>query len=322
MTGDARVRQLVRHIVNEDVKAAVATINSVNSDGIDLRHFRRELVEYLRGLLLVKTGSHESLDLPADDLTDLNDLAAKAPLGRILKALKLFSQADSSAEGSPVLPLELAIIDSIQKTEEMPAAPVPVAHHVEPAPPRRAFEPPHAAPHVAQHTAAPVPKPVKPMESVPPTARPAGPAVHTPPVAAPVHPRPPEARPTPPPVAHRPPAVEGSPLAAGSAIERLRQDWRRMLDQAPLDARKSPALAILRSGGVQPVSCEANVVVLSFRHAFLKEKLEQMDNTRVAEKILGSFLGKDCRVQCVLEGNDLVREALKLGAEIVDVEEP
>lgn len=320
MTGDERVRGLVRHIINEDVKAAIATINSVNSDGIDLRHFRRELVEYLRALLLVKTGSHEALDLPADDLSNLNDLAVKAPLGRVLKALKLFSQADSSADGSPVLSLELAIIDSIQKTEEA-AAPAPAVHHVEPAPPHRTPEP-HAAPHVPQHMAAPAPRPVKPVESAPAPVKPAAPAGHIPPYAAPAHPRPVEVRPTPPPVAHHPPTAESSPLAAGSAIERLRQEWRRMLDQAPVDARKSPAIAILRSGGVQPVSCEANVVVLSFRHAFLKEKLEQIDNTRVAEKILGSFLGQNCRVQCVLEGNDLVREALKLGAEIVDVEEP
>ncbi|MDP2919546.1 MAG: DNA polymerase III subunit gamma/tau, partial [Dehalococcoidia bacterium] len=118
ITGDARVRELVRHIVNDDVKSAIATINSVNSDGLDLKHFKRELVDYLRGLLLIKTGSQETLDFTADDVTELKELANKATLGKVLKALKLFSQAETGAEGNAILSLELAIIDCLQKTEE------------------------------------------------------------------------------------------------------------------------------------------------------------------------------------------------------------
>ena len=57
ISGDWRAKELVRHIVNNDISAGIATINSVNSDGLDLRQFNRELVEYLRALLLIKTGS-------------------------------------------------------------------------------------------------------------------------------------------------------------------------------------------------------------------------------------------------------------------------
>ena len=84
--------------------------------------------------------------------------------------------------------------------------------------------------------------------------------------------------------------------------------------------RKSPAIAILRSG-VQPVSFEKGIIVLSVRYGYLKEKLEEMENQRVAEKVLSSFTGQACKVQCVLENNNLVKEALKMGAEIIDVEE-
>ena len=141
ITGDARVRELVQHIMNDDVKTAVATINSVNSDGLDLRHFKRELVEYLRDLLLVKTGSLDAVDVTADDMTALKALADKAPLPKILKTLKLFSQAESGTENHPVLPLELAIIDSIQKAEEAPAPP---PYRPEYTPPRRTV--PQSAP--------------------------------------------------------------------------------------------------------------------------------------------------------------------------------
>jgi DNA polymerase-3 subunit gamma/tau len=118
------------------------------------------------------------------------------------------------------------------------------------------------------------------------------------------------------------PAASGaSPRGGAEETERLRQDWRKVIEQAPAETKKTPALAILRSAGVMPVAVENDVVVLSLRYPVFKEKLEDPENQRVVEKILGSFLGHPCRVQCVSEDNHLVREALKLGAQIADVEE-
>ncbi|MCK4368114.1 MAG: DNA polymerase III subunit gamma/tau, partial [Dehalococcoidales bacterium] len=71
ITGDERAKELIRHIVNNDISAGVSTINSVNSDGVDLRQFNREVVEYLRELLLIKTGSEEAVDLTAEDIAEL-----------------------------------------------------------------------------------------------------------------------------------------------------------------------------------------------------------------------------------------------------------
>ena len=79
-----------------------------------------------------------------------------------------------------------------------------------------------------------------------------------------------------------------------------------MIEQAPADTKKSHALAILRSGGVRPVAFENDTLTLSFRHSYIKEKLEEIENHRVVEKIISNFLGHSCRVQCVLEnGNNL-----------------
>jgi len=72
---------------------------------------------------------------------------------------------------------------------------------------------------------------------------------------------------------------------------------------------------------VQPVTFEKETLTLSFRYPYLKEKLEEMENQRAAERIFSNYMGHNCKVQCVLENNHLVKAALKLGAEIVDVEE-
>ena len=46
ITGDWRAKEIVKHIINNDISGGMATLNSVNNDGLDLHQFNRELVEY------------------------------------------------------------------------------------------------------------------------------------------------------------------------------------------------------------------------------------------------------------------------------------
>ena len=126
ITGDERAKELAKHIVNNDVSAGVATINRVDSDGLDLRQFNRELVAYLRQLLLVKTGSEEAVDLTAEDIAELKELAGKTTLAQILRAIKLFGQLEIGFDNYSTLPLELALVDSTQPpTQATTNAPIP-----------------------------------------------------------------------------------------------------------------------------------------------------------------------------------------------------
>ena len=54
------------------------TLNSVNSDGLDLRQFNRELVSYLRGLLAHEDRGAGGLDFSTEDTALLRELAEKA----------------------------------------------------------------------------------------------------------------------------------------------------------------------------------------------------------------------------------------------------
>ncbi len=121
ITNDARSRELVRHIVGGDVAAGVATINNVSNEGLDLRQFNREVIEYLRLLLLVKTGSGDSVELTPDDLAEFKELAGRAPLDRILKAVKAFGQLDLSLDNYSTLPLEMAMVECTLAAESTPA---------------------------------------------------------------------------------------------------------------------------------------------------------------------------------------------------------
>ncbi len=61
---DRLAKEMVQHIIDNDVGAGIIMINSVSSKGLDLRPFNRELIEYLRALLLIKTGTDEAIDYP------------------------------------------------------------------------------------------------------------------------------------------------------------------------------------------------------------------------------------------------------------------
>ena len=121
ITADSRVKELAEHIANKDIAAGLATINSLVGDGLDLRQFNRGLVEYLREMLLAKSGAEETLDLAREDLVQIKELTDKVSMKDILKALKLFGQIDLRSGDYSPLPLELALVEIIlpQAEEEV-----------------------------------------------------------------------------------------------------------------------------------------------------------------------------------------------------------
>ena len=319
VTGDYRAKELVKRIIKKDISSGIATINAVNNDGLDLKQFSRELVEYLRNLLLIKTGSIDAADLSAEELAEMKLLASGAPVEQILRAVKLFGALQPGFDSYPTLPLELALVDSSLAPEPPPA--------VEKSAQRAASQP--------QKAAAPAPvahKPLPPKKEAPPAAAPVQPKAAPAPVASvPVVPKPapapvvsqtPKAAPRPAPVPEQEPAVAKvtTPLEAGSELERLRQNWKTIINEAPLDIRKSPALALLRTGRL--LSFENDTVVLAFRYEFHKQNIEKPENQKIVDKVVSSFLGRACHVSCVLQqDNHMLKAALTMGAQIIDAEE-
>ncbi len=306
ITGDWRAKEMVRHIVDNDVAAGVSTINGVNSDGLDLRQFNRELVEYLRALLLVKTGSDDSIDLPAEDIAELKELAGKASLPQILKAVKLFGQLDLSLDNYSTLPLELALVDAILPPgKEPPPAKVEpeIRQPIRPAAPET--PPPTAKPAVAKGDHALKPTEEAKGEPEPaPTPEAEEEKVEPEPALAPAEPS---------------PIIPAG--AGGEEIEYLKSNWRQFIRDAPSSMSRTPAAALLRSA--KPKAIENNTVILSFRFPLHKENMEKTENQKIAEQIISNFLGHVCRVRCIYEpeANHLIEEALKIGAQIIESEE-
>lgn len=304
VTGDQRARELVKHIIEKNISAGIAAISSVNNDGLDLRQFNREMVEYLRSLLLLKTGTEESIDLTAEDIADLKVLAGKASLRQILIATKLFGQLDLRLDSYSTLPLELAMVDCVLSSEEVKkeaALPEPEAKRASATAPKAVHEKPAEVSSVkAEHI------PAAKAEN----ARPA--AVTTAATSVPAKPKPVVA--APPTAAPPAEAEQVSPLQGANEIERLKLNWKLVIEQAPADTKKSPAMSLLK-WNAKPVSIENDVVTLIFEYPAHKDQIEKLDNQRVTDKIISNFLGRPCRVRCILKENHLAKAALKIGAQ-------
>jgi DNA polymerase-3 subunit gamma/tau len=256
-------------------------------------------------LLLIKNGCQKDLDFTAEEITELKDLAATASLEQILKAVKLFGQLELGSDNYTTLPLELALVDYMLSSPTNVALPTtePIETVTPPAKPAPSAKP------VPQATTPPKKKRAEDKTEQPKEA--------TPPVEAEVKTETTEA--------FTPPAevVEVVSSETSSRMEQLETNWKQVIDQAPENTKRTPAIAILRSAGIKPVAGEDGTVILTFKYPYLKDKIEETENMKVTTEIISSFVGHTCRVRCVYESdnNHLVQEAQRLGAKIIEVEE-
>ena len=309
MAGDERARELVKYIAQKDIGAGLKCIGRAAEDGIDLKQIDREVVSYLRELLLLKSGLDKDSGLTAEEMAELKMLAGTASLEHILRALKLFGQIEGTLDNDSTLPLELALVDAcIEPVIEKS----PAKNETELARAMKA-----TAPAAAQYAPRPATRTTPPAT----TPRPASPSI----VSSPA-PHPTAAQPINRPVEAAPPKEPAKVSAlqgAGSPLEQLKNNWALIIQQVPDAVKRSAAVAMLRSAGIKPIGIEGDTVVLSFKYPYHREKIEELENKKIVAGLISQFLGSPHQIKCVyeLEENHLVREAQKLGAQIIEVEE-
>jgi len=119
------VRKLAGCLVEEDIAGGLATIAEAIGNGADAYQLSRELVEYLRGLLLVKmSGSTKLVNLAADELEVMNVQAERLDVSRLVNWIKAFNEASLEMRLGTThlqLPLELALVSVL--IDEQPTTP-------------------------------------------------------------------------------------------------------------------------------------------------------------------------------------------------------
>ncbi len=154
---DQTVVALVEALIAGESARGLETIHTALDGGADPRQLARQVVAYLRQVLLTKTGNADLLDLPPESRPTLARQAQALALPDLLRAIRAFTNAaaEARADWHPGLPLEIAFLESLTPAESPPAPP--------------AAAPASAAPPSAGAPAAPRGTPPVPQAAPPPT---------------------------------------------------------------------------------------------------------------------------------------------------------
>ena len=119
------VVDLAQTLIEGDAARGLDIINTTVDGGADPRQFGRQIVEHLRQVLLFKMGGTTLVDVSQERRAMIEQQAAAESRGALLAAIRAFNGAVQDWQGGwqPQLPLELALLESLQVGAQPEAAP-------------------------------------------------------------------------------------------------------------------------------------------------------------------------------------------------------
>ncbi|MCA9900169.1 MAG: DNA polymerase III subunit gamma/tau [Ardenticatenaceae bacterium] len=254
--------------LNRDGAGGLSLIHEALGSGTDPRQFCRQMVAYLRELLLLQAAGDElPLDATPEQRQEMLAQAQRAPRQGLIEAIKRFNEAALVAAGSwqPQLPLEMAFIELLPD-KPMPAVAVtavPTPASVEPKPAKAKSKKKEEP--VAVKTAVPEPPPYQP-------------------------------EPQPEPV--KPVAKETSkPAAQPLTVRQVQAIWADLVARSGDKIKNLPAL--LNMG--KPLAAEGRTLVIGFDYPLFKDKFDnQAGAIPLVSDILTELLGQNTAVRGVV----------------------
>jgi DNA polymerase-3 subunit gamma/tau len=107
-----------------DAGKGIDALHATLDAGSDPRQFARQVVEYLRGVLLVKMGNASQVDSGQETRQHMARHAQHFSGGDLLRVIRAFNRAATEARGvwQPSLPLELAFVEALEAPLDSAAA--------------------------------------------------------------------------------------------------------------------------------------------------------------------------------------------------------
>lgn len=287
---DLRARQLTSHLLKGSLAAGLKAVMKANEDGVDMRQLQREMVEYLRYVLLVKSGAEDAVDVSRETIAEIRTLAQSATMENVLRAIRLLSMPAMRLDSNPTLALELALAEC--------ATPAPQAQAA-PAKPQ--------APAVA-HEVAPRPEPARPAYSAPPATprpMPAAGMVSMPRAASAPVPSPSSDLKDTFQAAAQAPDPVAPPQNDSEALERLRNNWRILIETCR--GKGTHKLdALLRSAEAN--SIERECLTIGFYYPtqleMIKKELDNPVSRKILEDAVLKVIGARYKVECMHKPRD------------------
>ena len=114
------VVNLVKAMAHKKVSEGLLAIHQALDSGTDPRQFARQVVDYLRSMMLIKLGNADQVEVTSEMKKQFNDQAESFALPVLINAINLFNRAAHAAHMSqiswqPALPLELALTEALEE---------------------------------------------------------------------------------------------------------------------------------------------------------------------------------------------------------------
>ncbi len=287
---------LVQAVIAKEPAHGLEEIHRALDGGADARALARQVVEYLRGLMLIQLGNGDQVEATADSRKQMTEHARSLPTTEVLRMMRFFNSAATDTRGGwqPSLGLELAFAEMLETPQ--PVQVVTVAQSVPERKPEAASAPrPEAAPRRV------APPPASPARSVPPAS---------------LHPAPEsESR----------PAAESAPPVV--PLQKIVSSWKQI---SSVIKSQNPTLSGLINSS-KPIEVNGSVVILAFTSEILLDKFNKPEHTQLTEQAISQTMGLALTVQPVVAGgknalpanvkpDSMVAAALQSGGEIVDIQ--
>ncbi len=287
-----RVESIARALADRDPAAGLREISSAVDAGDDVRQLGRQLVAYIRLLLLQKAGGAAD----ADDTARL--LAEQFSLDELAALIRQLADIDFRAKRSafPQLPLEIAIVEGTQRSPGLGAAataataPTPASHHSEPGVSRDAVptdgRPPKTSlvDRVRSSSAPPSPMSPRTTESRPLSnqPQPADKPGSTPPVGDTS-------------MAQSVTSMTETSAPGSFTLETIVELWSKI--RADVKAINRRVEALLQQ--VDPAGVNGTLLTLVSPYEFHRNRINSDEVRQVVESVIGRLVNSNVQVRCV-----------------------
>jgi DNA polymerase-3 subunit gamma/tau len=292
------VLDLIASIRDHQPAPAMDAIHHALDAGADPRSLARQIVEYLRGLMLIQLGNSDQVEVTKEVKTTMAEHAGAFSTHDVLRMMKAFNAAAVDTRGGwqPSLSLELAVAEVLEEPVDVPVlrqeekqtkakkADALAQRSVTKSEPEKAkvVKP-------AEQKTEPEKKSVKSAEDVEPKAKVEAPAI---------------------------------------GLAEVTKVWR---DIRSIIKPEFPALDGLLNS-CKPLEIRGDELILGFASDVLVKKMDQPRQIEATRKAIAEVLGVDLSIKCVVANakgqlpsdvnpDGMVAAAIRNGGEIVDIQD-
>ena len=300
------VLNIISSIMDHDPAHGLETIHKALDSGADPRSLARQIVEYLRGLMLIQMGNANQVEATADVKKQMQSHARSFSTSDVLRMMKVFNNAAIDLRGGwqPSLSLELALAEVLDNTSSLSPSNLDLGGMKgEAAAPRQAKPQPAPASQSGGSSS--------PQDIHSPASSKTTPGASVQVSRSEVE----EETPRP---------ANQAPLSVGDVLKA----WKHL--SASLPKAQANLSALLNS--VRMIDMQGKTLILGLASDVLVSKIDKPDQIEVVRKLIKDEFGVDVNVRCVVTNikgkippnvpqDGMVATAIQHGGEIVDMQD-